>query len=379
MQQLCKSVREFVQGSLWPLEAEIEANNSLEPVRAQHILKLSREKDFYAMNMPKEVGGRGLGAVETCLVEMEIGQTVDVLMRRAFGNVYDVLLQCQGAQRDEWLIPAVKGERVCGIAMTEPEAGSDAAGVSTTATTDGNGWKITGEKRYIGDAITADFFVVTALTTAGARSRGISVFLVDKSLPGVRVGDNIPMMGMRGMPVSELFFDNVSLGPEHLLGEVDRGLPLLLSAFDALRLFHIGARGVGMARRALDIMVDYAQQRHQFGKPIGEYQMIQSMLADCAMQWNAARLMVLEAAWEIDQGRDPREKVSMVKVYVAETLGRIADRAVQVLGARGYSKEYPIERIYRDCRVLRIFDGTSEIHRGVVARGLLKKGTSGVL
>lgn len=368
-----------MQGSLWPLEAEIEANNSLEPEKAQHILKLSREKDFYAMNMPKEVGGRGLSAVETCLVEMEIGQTTDVLMRRAFGNVYDVLLQCRGAQRDEWLIPAVKGERVCGIAMSEPGAGSDAAGVSTTATTDGNGWMITGEKRYIGDAIAADFFVVTALTTAGARSRGISVFLVDKSLPGVRVGDNIPMMGMRGMPVSEVFFENVSLGPEHLLGEVDRGLPLLLSAFNTLRLYHIGARGVGMARRALDIMVDYAQQRHQFGKPIGEYQMIQSMLADSAMEWNAARLMVLEAAWEIEQGRDPREKVSMVKVYVAETLGRIADRAVQILGARGYSKEYPIERIYRDCRVLRILDGTSEIHRGVVARGLLKKGTSGVL
>ena len=227
--------------------------------KAQEVLRLSQECGFYAMNMPQECGGRGLSPLDICLVEMEIGQTVDVLMRRAFGNVYDILLECDGAQRQEWLLPAVKGERVCGIAMTEVGAGSDAAGISTAARPDGNGWVLTGEKCYIGDAVTADFFVVTAVTRPGARGRGISLFLVDKSLPGVHIKRGIPMMGMRGMPIAALEFDQVKLGPEHLLGERERGFGLLLRAFGPLRLYHIGARGVGMARRALDLTVDYSR------------------------------------------------------------------------------------------------------------------------
>ena len=172
---------------------------------------------------------------------------------------------------------------------------------------------------------------------------------------------------------------SVRLGSGHLLAERDRGFGTLLRAFGPLRLYHIGARGVGMAHRALDMMVDYAGQRQQFGQPIGEFQMVQTMIADSAVEWNAARLLVLDAAWELEQGGDAREKISMVKFHVAETLGRIADRAVQVFGARGYSKDDPIERIYRDSRVLRIFDGTSEIHRILAAKGLLQKGTAAVL
>jgi acyl-CoA dehydrogenase len=372
-------VRAFIRRRLWPLEADIETSGELPAATAREILNESRERGFYGMNIPSRFGGRGLSPIEICLVEMEIGQTIDVLMRRAFGNVYDILLECRGPQQEEWLLPAVRGDRVCGIAMTETGAGSDAAGIETTATADGDGWILDGGKCYIGDAVTADFFVVTAVTTPGAGSRGISLFLVDKALEGVRIKRQIPMMGMRGMPVVELQFDRVRLGSGHLLAERDRGFGTLLRAFGPLRLYHIGARGVGMARRALDMMVDYAGRRQQFGQPIGEFQMVQTMIADSAVEWNAARLLVLDAAWELEQGGDAREKISMVKFHVAETLGRIADRAVQVFGARGYSKDDPIERIYRDSRVLRIFDGTSEIHRIIAAKGLLQKGTAAVL
>ena len=368
------AVRQFVQHELQPLEEEVETKGLLEPDKAREIFEKSRKLGFFAMNIPKEFGGAGLSSVEMSQVEQEMGQTTDILIRRAFGNVYEVLLACNEAQRDEWLIPAVRGERTCSIAMTEPEAGSDAAGITTTAKADGGGWILNGCKRPIGDGAFSDFFVVSARSEPVEGSRGISLFLVDKSMPGLTVTRNMEMMGLRGTSFVELVFENVKLGPEHLLGERGRGLSLLLSTIGRIRLFHIGARAIGMARRVLSMMIDHANERKQFGKPIGDFQMVQTMLADSAIELDCARLLVLEAAWEIDQDMDPREKVSMVKVNAAETLGNIADRAVQLFGGMGYCKDLPIERIYRDARVARIYDGTSEIHRGVVARGLLQKG-----
>ncbi len=369
-----EAVRQFVQQELQPLEQEVETKGLLEPDKAREIFERSRKLGFYAMNIPRKFGGGGLSAVEMSQIELEMGQTTDILIRRAFGNVYEVLLACNAAQREEWLLPAVRGERTCSIAMTEPDAGSDAAGIVTTAKPDGDGWILTGCKRPIGDGAFSDFFVVSARSEPQEGSRGISLFLVDKAMAGVSVARDMPMMGLRGTSFVELVFENVKLGPEHLLGECGRGLGLLLSTLGRIRLFHIGARAIGMARRVLSMMIDHANERHQFGKPIGDFQMVQTMLADSAIELDCARLLVLEAAWEIDQDRDPREKVSMVKVNAAETLGNIADRAVQLFGGMGYCKDLPIERIYRDARVARIYDGTSEIHRGVVARGLMQKG-----
>ena len=376
---LAASVRRFVEEELRPLEGEVEAKGVLEPDTAREIFLKSRNLGFYAMNMPEEVGGGGLSAVDMCLAALEMGRTSDILVRRAFGTVYELLLECRGSQRDEWLRPAVRGDRVCGIAMTEPGAGSDAAGIRTAAKPDGDGWILTGSKHFVSDGAHSDFFAVTARTAPDAGARGISVFLVDKSMPGVTVGRNQPMMGLRGGSHVELSFDNVKLGRQHLLGEPGRGLRLILGTIGRVRLFDIGARAVGTATLLLEMMTRHARQRRQFGSPIGEFQMIQSQLADSAIEIAAARLLCLEAAWETDQGMDPREKVSMVKVCSSETLGRVADRAVQVFGGLGYCKDLPVERIYRDCRVMRIYDGTSEIHRGVVARGLLKGGAAAVL
>ena len=273
-------------------------------------------------------------------------------------------------------VAGVQGERTCSIAITEPNAGSDAAAIKTRAVKDGDGWKLSGGKHFISDGEFSDFFVVSAVTDPSAGSKGISLFLVDKASPGFSLGRNQAMMGLVGTTHSELFFDDIRLERDNLLGAEGQGMRLVLETLGRVRLTQVGARAVGKATELLRLMAEYAQERRQFNQAISQFQLIQEMIADSVIEINAARLLVLRAAWEIDQGRDARDWISMVKVHAAETLGRVADRAVQVFGGMGYCKDLPIERLYRDSRIYRIFDGTSEIHRTLVARGVLKKGAS---
>ena len=371
---LVETARRFVARELLPLEQQVEDAGALGDEAARRIFAASKAAGLFAANMPEELGGGGLSAIDTCLAEEQFGHTTDILIRRAFGNVYEVLLLAIGAQRERWLLPAVRGERVFSVAFTEPGAGSDAAGVRTRALRDGDGWRLSGQKVFISDGLFSDFFVVSAVTDPAAGAKGISLFVVDKDVAGVGVGRDQPMMGLRGTSHVELFFDNVRLGPEHLLGVEGGGLRHALETLGRIRLAHIGARAVGRATRLLGMMTAHATERRQFGQAIGGFQLVQQMLADSVIEINAARLMVLQAAWEIDQGRDARERISMVKVYAAEMLGRVADRAVQVHGGLGYCRDLPIERFYRDARIARIYDGTSEIHRTVIARALLRHG-----
>ena len=373
---LVDTARRFVRAELMPLEEEVEAKRRLDPDKARSIFEKSRALGLYAMNIPAEYGGGGLSAVDTCLVEEQFGHTTDILVRRAFGNVYEVLLEGTAEQKKRWLLPAVKGERTFSVCFSEPGAGSDAAGIKTRATRDGAGWVLNGQKHFISDGLFSDFFVVSAVTDPAAGAKGISLFLVDKGMPGFAIGRDQPMMGLAGTSHVEMFFDNVKLGPEHLLGGEGSGLKLAFETLGRIRLAHIGARAVGKAARLLGMMTDHAHDRRQFDRPIGEFQMVQQMLADSAIEIETARLLVLRAASLIDRGQDAREHISMVKVHAAETLGRVADRAVQVFGGMGYCKDLPVERLYRDARVFRIYDGTSEIHRGVVARGLMKRGVA---
>jgi acyl-CoA dehydrogenase len=373
---LVDTVQSFIRTELQPLEDEVEETGQLAPEKARAIFRKSRDLGLYAMNIPEEFGGGGLSAVDTMLVEEQFGHTTDILIRRAFGNVYEVLLSCKGAQVERWLLPCVQGERTCSIAITEPGAGSDAAAIKTRARRDGETWRLSGTKHFISDGLFSDFFVVTAVTNPEAGHRGISLFLVDKAMPGVTVGRDQKMMGLRGTSHVELSFDDVELTSEHLLGEEGQGLKLALNVLGRVRLAQVGARSIGKATKILNMVVDYAGERRQFGHPIGDFQMVQQMLADSAIEINAARLALLQAAWEIDEGYRPRTKISMVKVQASETLGRVVDRAVQIFGGMGYCKELPIERYYRDARVYRIFDGASEIHRSVIARDLLKGGSS---
>ncbi len=373
---LIRSVRDFIKGWLTPLEEEVETTGRLDPEKARTIFKKSKELGFYAMNIPEEYGGGGLSAVDTCLTEEQFGHAKDILIRRTFGNVYEVLLVCNEAQRERWLLPCVRGDRTCSIAITEPNAGTDAAAIKTKAVRDGDGWRLSGGKCFISDAEYSDFFVVSAVTDPGARSKGISLFLVDKDSPGFTLGRNQLMMGLVGTSHSELFFDDIRLERDNLLGKEGQGMQLVLDTLGRVRLVQVGARAVGKAAKLLSMMTDYAKERHQFGQPIGHFQLIQEKLADSVIEVNAARLLLLRAAYEIDLGNDARDWISMVKVHATETLGRVADRAVQLFGGMGYCKDLPIEQLYRDSRIARIYDGTSEIHRILVARGVLKKGAS---
>lgn len=372
---LVDTVRRFVENELLPLEDEIEETGRLAPEKARALFEKSRDNGLYGMNIPEEFGGGGLSAVDTMLVEEQFGHAKDILIRRAFGNVYEVLLKCNEVQRERWLLPAVRGERTCSIAITEPNAGSDAVSIKTRAVADGKGgWKITGGKHFISDGEFSDFFVVSAITDPAAGAKGISLFLVDKGTPGFVIGRDQKMMGLTGTSHVELAFDEVPVGPENLLGGEGQGFKLILETLGRVRLAQVCARAVGKSVRLLNLMIEYAQERKQFGKPIGDFQMIQQVIADSVVEINASRLLVLDAANDIDHGVDARDKISMAKFYVAEVLGRVADRAVQVYGGMGYCADLPIERMYRDARIYRIFDGTSEIHRTVVARSAMKHG-----
>ena len=377
---LIDTVRRFISDELQPLEDQIETDGALADGQARSLHAKSKALGLYALNMPEHLGGGGLSNLDRILCEEQFGHTSDILIRRAFGNVYEPLLHCRGAQIDRWLKPAVAGTRTCAIAITEPGAGSDAAGIKTHATKTATGWVLNGSKHFISDGEWSDFFLVSAKTGrddhGGKGSGEISMFMVDKGLAGFALGKDQKMMGLRGTPHIELFFDNVVLEPEALLGAEGQGFKLAMGALNVVRLAQVGARAVGKASHVLEKMVDYAGQRKQFGQTIAEFQLIQQMLADCVIEINAARWMVYQAAWLLDQGQDAREQIAMVKVHAAETLGRVVDRAVQLFGGMGFCKELPIERYYRDARIYRIFDGTSEIHRTVIAKSVMRKGAA---
>lgn len=364
------TVRRFIAEELRPLEDRLEADGALARETAQAIHGKALALGLYALNMPAELGGGGLSNLDRILCEEQFGHTSDQLIRRAFGNVYEPLLHCRGEQVERWLAPSVRGERTAAIAITEPGAGSDAAGIKTHAKKTDTGWVLNGSKHFISDGEWSDFFLVSARTG----EKEISMFMVDKGLPGFTVGKDQPMMGIRGTPHVELFFDNVPLDDTALLGERGQGFKLAMGALNVVRLAQVGARAVGKASHVCELMLQYAGERRQFDTRIGDFQMVQQMLADSVIEVNAARWMVYHAAWMLDQGLDAREQIAMVKVHAAETLGRVVDRAVQVFGGMGFCKELPIERYYRDARIFRIFDGTSEIHRSVIAKAALKKG-----
>jgi acyl-CoA dehydrogenase len=372
---LADTVRKFVTQEVQPLEAETETTGMIPADKLRIVRDKAQSLGLFAMNMPESVGGGGLSNVDMCLAEEELGKTSDALIRRIFGQVYPMLKACEGAQRDAYLLPTVRGEKICAMAITEPGAGSDAASISTAARLDGDEWVLDGRKHFISDGDIADYVIVMALTDKEKRAKGgITLFLVDKGTPGFHVTGKQPMMGHRGYGHAELVFENCRIPRDNVLGEVGGGFRLIMESVASIRLAHIGARACGMAQRVLELMRNHAAERKQFGQPIGEFQMVQQMIADSATEIFATRMMVLNTAWELDQGNDVRDKVSMVKLYASEMIGRVADRGIQVFGGMGFTKEMPLERIYRDSRVTRIYDGTSEIHRMLIARSVIKRG-----
>ncbi|SNR86260.1 acyl-CoA dehydrogenase family protein [Puniceibacterium sediminis] len=375
MKMVTEAVGRFVREKVQPLEAETEETTVIPADKLSRVKAEAQALGFYALNMSEEVGGGGLGVLDMCLVEEQLGQTSDALIRRIFGQVYPMLETFEGHLREKHLYPTVKGDKICAMAITEPEAGSDAAAIRTNARLDGDEWVLNGTKHFISDGDIADYVIVMAVTDAEKRARGgITLVIVDKHTPGFNVVRNQKMMGHRGYGHAELTFDDVRIPMNSILGPVGEGFKVMMANVGGIRLGHIGARAVGMASRVLEMMRDHAATRKQFDQPIGDFQMVQQMIADSAIDIFATRMMVLNTAWEVDHGMDPRDKVSMVKVQASEMLGRVADRGIQVFGGYGVTKELPLERIYRDARVTRIYDGTSEVHRMLIARSVIKRG-----
>lgn len=373
---LVGTIREFVHRELKPLEEDVEAGGYLADDVAKEIRQKSQELGLYAVNIPREFGGGGLSVLEWMMAEEQFGRTSDILIRRAFGNVYEILLEASEKQKQTYLLPAVTGERTFSVAFTEPEAGSDAAAIKTKAERSGEGWVLNGSKHFISDGLFSDFFVVTAVTDPTAGVHGISTFIVEKGMTGFTIGRDQPMMGLRGTSHVEMQFENVGLSSDHLLGSEGQGLKLAFATLGRVRLAQVVARSIGKATLVMDQCLDYARERRQFGAPIGDFQMIQQMLADSAMEINGTRLALWHTASRIDAGEEVRGSISMLKVQAAEMLGHVVDRAVQIFGGAGYCRDLPIERYYRDARIYRIYDGTSEIHRAVLAKQMMRGDTS---
>jgi len=372
--QLLDAVRRFVDERLIPLEAKVSEDDAI-PADA---LAEMRGLGLFGISIPEEYGGLGLTMEEECRTMFEFCRCSPAF-RSAFGT--NVGIGSQGlvmfgteAQKQKWLPGVASGEVVTSFALTEPEAGSDSGAVRTRAERDGDHYVLNGSKRYITNAARASLFTVMARTNPEAKGgAGVSAFLVPSDLPGVSVGKAEKKMGQQGAHIHDVNFDNVRVPAENRLGEEGQGFRVAMQVLDRGRL-HISSVCVGVAERLIEESVRYAAERKQFGQPIANFQMIQAMLADCRVETNAARAMVLEAARKRDRGEDVVMDAAAAKLFASEMVGRVADRAVQIFGGSGYVADHGIERFYRDVRIFRLYEGTSEIQRIIIAREMMKQG-----
>jgi len=371
---IVETVRGFVEKELYPHEDEVERLDEVPPELADSIRGKALAAGLYAANMPAELGGGGLDAVGVVLVERELGRAsyaLQILVERPS----NILQGCQGEQRERYLLPAIRGERHDCVAMTEPGAGSDVRSMATTAVRDGADYVITGTKHFISHADVADFVILFAATGVEQTPRGpkklITTLLVDKDTRGLEVRRGPPCVSNRGYHQCELIFSGCRVPVANRLGEEGRGFDLMGQWLGATRLT-VAATSVGRARRVLEATTEWAANRRQFGQPIGRFQGIGFRLADMATELEAAELLTLRAAARLDRGAMTDADAAMAKLYASEMLGRLADAAVQTFGGMGLMGELPVERWWRDARVERIWDGTSEIQRQIIARSLLR-------
>jgi acyl-CoA dehydrogenase len=370
------TVRAFVEKELYPFEDLVERLDEVPPELAGQIRAKAIAAGLYAANMPAELGGGGLDAVGLVLAERELGRA-SYALQMLVERPSNILLGGSSDQRKRYLIPAIRGERHDCVAMTEPGSGSDIRSMSTTASRDGDDYVVNGTKHFISHADVADFIILfaatgTELTGSGqAKKKMITAFLVDKDSPGLTVTRGSECVSNRGYHQCELSFADCRVPAANLLGEEGRGFDLMGQWLGATRLT-VAATSVGRARRVLDAVTEWAATRRQFGQPVGRFQGVGFQLADCATQLEAAELLTLRAAAKCDEGTMTDADAAMAKLYASEMLGRMTDTAVQVFGGMGLMSRFPAERWWRDARVERIWDGTSEIQRHIIARSLLR-------
>ncbi len=368
------TVRAFVEQELYPHEDEVERLDEVPPELAESIRGKALASGLYAANMPAELGGGGLDAVGVMLVERELGRA-SYALQMLVERPSNILQACVGEQRERYLLPAIRGERHDCVAMTEPGAGSDVRSMTTTAVRDGDDYLITGTKHFISHADVADFIILFAATGAEQTARGprklITTLLVDSGSPGLEIRRGSRCVSNRGYHQCELIFSGCQVPVANRLGAEGRGFDLMGQWLGATRLT-VAATSVGRARRVLESAIEWAARREQFGQPIGRFQGIGFQLADMATELEAAELLTLRAAARLDEGRMTDADAAMAKLYASEMLGRVTDTAVQTFGGMGLMSELPVERWWRDARVERIWDGTSEIQRQIIARSLLR-------
>ena len=373
-EMIVSTVRSFVENEIYPHEAEVERTGEVPHDLGEEIKRKVIEMGFYACNFPEEVGGAGLSHLDFTLVERELGRG-SMALTHFFGRPQNILMACNDEQRERYLLPAVRGERMDALAMTEPDAGSDVRGMKCTALRDGGDWVINGSKHFISGAEHADFFIVFIATGVDETPKGpkkrITTFLVDRGTPGFEVRDGYASVSHRGYKNCILDFSDCRLPDAQVLGAVDGGFAVMNEWLYATRLT-VAAFSVGRARRCFDYALNYAAERKQFGQSIGKFQGVGFQIADMVTEIDAADWLTLSAAWRLDQGMPSNREIASAKLYASEMLARVTDTTLQIFGGMGLMDDFPIERFWRDARVERIWDGTSEIQRHIISRDLLR-------
>ena len=371
---LVDTVRAFVDKELMPYETEVERHDRVRPELIAQIRERAKAAGLYAANMPEELGGGGLDALSVALMERELGRT-SFALQYAVARPSNILRACKGEQIERYLLPAIRGERVECLAMTEPGAGSDLRSMKTRAVREGEHFILNGTKHFISYADVADFAILFAASgeeeTRKGSKKKITSFLVDKGIPGFEVRLGPRSVSHRGYHHCELVFTDCRVHERQILGEEHRGFEVANEWLGATRLT-VAAQCIGRAQRALELATQWAATRKQFGQTIGRFQGVGFKLADMATELAAAELLVLMAAWKLDQGSAMDQDFAMAKLYATEMLARVTDQTLQIYGGMGLMEELPIERLWRDARVERIWDGTSEIQRHIISRALLR-------
>jgi len=373
-EMIVSTVRSFVENEIYPHEDAVERSGEVPAEVAEAIKAKTIELGFYACNFPESVGGAGLSHVDFALVERELGRG-SMALNHFFGRPQNILMACKDDQIDRYLMPAVRGEKMDALAMTEPEAGSDVRGMKCSAVRDAGDWVLNGTKHFISGAEHADFIIVFVATGEDDTPRGpkkrITTFLVDRGTPGFTIREGYKSVSHRGYKNMILEFDDCRLPDAQVLGEVDGGFAVMNEWLYATRIT-VATMSVGRARRCFDYALNYAAERKQFGQQIGKFQGVSFQIADMITEIDAADLLTLSAAWRLDQGLPANREIASAKVYASEMLARVTDTTLQIFGGMGLMDDFPIERFWRDARVERIWDGTSEIQRHIISRDLLR-------
>ena len=373
-EMIVDTVRSFVENEIYPHEAEIERSGEVPLELGHEIRDKCIEAGYFAANISEEYGGGGLGHLDFTLLERELGRASNALAV-FFGRPSGILQACNEEQREEYLFPCVKGEKFDALAMTEPGAGSDVRGMQCHAKPDGDDWIINGSKHCISHADIADFVIVFVATGEEETPRGIkkkiTCFLVDRGTPGFEIRPGYNSVSHRGYKNCILNFDKCRVPCRQILGELHGGFDVMNEWLYATRLT-VAATSVGRARRAFEYALPYCAERKQFGQQIGKFQGVSFKLADMITEIDAADWLTLAAAWRLDNGLEANREIASAKVYATEMLARVTDEAIQIFGGMGLMDELPLERFWRDARVERIWDGTSEIQRHIISRDLLR-------